>query len=43
MVEINVELVESLSIHSHSRETSNMMLEVVARDTFELAREFGKQ
>ena len=34
LVEVNVEVVESFSIHSHSRERSDMMLEEEPRDTF---------
>ena len=39
LVEVNVEVAESVFIHSHSREGSNMMLEEEPRDTFEPAKD----
>ena len=37
------EVAESFSIHSHSRDRSDMMLEEEPRDNFELAKEIEKQ
>ena len=39
LVEVNVEVAESVFIHSHSREGSDMMLEEEPRDTFEPAKD----